>query len=211
VNTLDYIVKKYKLDLKQKLPIEIPNFGRDGLAGLFAELGFKKGVEIGTERGIYAEIISRANPKATLYCVDPWAAYEGYRDITKVSEAEAIYAEAKKRLSAYPNCQIIRNFSAKALPKFKDASLDFVYIDGNHEYPFITQDLIEWSKKVRVGGIIAGHDYVTSNQPVPRNQVYHAVNGFMAAYNINPWFVLGRKAEVPGEIRDKPRSFMWIK
>jgi hypothetical protein len=36
-----------------------------------------------------------------------------------------------------------------ALNDFEDDSLDFVYIDGNHEFPYVAEDLFHWSKKVR--------------------------------------------------------------
>jgi predicted O-methyltransferase YrrM len=210
MNTLKYIAEKYKLNLKDHPPIQIPNVGRNNLADLFCELGFKTGVEIGTERGLYAEVLCKANPKAKLFCIDPWKIYPEYRDIVKQNKMDEIYNEAKSRLSAF-NCKLIKKFSLDALKDFADESLDFTYIDGNHEYPYITRDIIEWSKKVRPGGIVVGHDYTTSNQLVSRNQVFWAVNGYMNAYNIRSWFILGTKAEVPGEIRDKPRSWMWIK
>lgn len=42
MNTLVYIAQKYGIDLQQKhLPIEIPTIGRDHLAELFCELGYK--------------------------------------------------------------------------------------------------------------------------------------------------------------------------
>jgi len=210
MNTLNYIVSKYNLNLREKPPIQIRNVGRNNLADLFRELGFTTGAEIGTERGLYAETLCKANPKVKLFCIDPWTTYPGYRDILDQNYMKETYNEARDRLSAF-NCKFIKAFSVDAVKKFADGSLDFVYIDGNHEYPYITQDMIEWSKKVRPGGIMAGHDYVTSNKSKPRNQVFWAVNGYMAAYNVRPWFVLGSKDVVPGEIRDKPRSWMLVK
>jgi predicted O-methyltransferase YrrM len=49
-----------------------------------------------------------------------------------------------------------------AISDFEDSSLDFVYIDANHTYEAATEDIREWSKKVRPGGIVAGHDYVNT-------------------------------------------------
>ena len=46
-----------------------------------------------------------------------------------------------------------------AVKDFADRSLDFVYIDANHEPQFVEEDIREWSKKVKVGGIVSGHDY----------------------------------------------------
>ena len=40
-----------------------------------------------------------------------------------------------------------------------DESLDFVFIDADHKYVSVCEDIREWSKKVRIGGIVSGHDY----------------------------------------------------
>ena len=37
--------------------------------------------------------------------------------------------------------------------------LDFVYIDANHNYECVKEDIEHWYPKVKVGGIIAGHDF----------------------------------------------------
>ena len=42
---------------------------------------------------------------------------------------------------------------------FEDNSIDFIYIDGNHQYDFVKKDLEDYVPKVKVGGVIAGHDY----------------------------------------------------
>lgn len=47
----------------------------------------------------------------------------------------------------------------EAVKDFPNNFFDFVHIDGDHSYDAVMNDLIEWSKRVRVGGIISGHDY----------------------------------------------------
>lgn len=42
---------------------------------------------------------------------------------------------------------------------FADESVDFVFIDGCHEVESVRRDIADWYPKVKVGGIIAGHDY----------------------------------------------------
>jgi predicted O-methyltransferase YrrM len=48
----------------------------------------------------------------------------------------------------------------RAADDFLDNSLDFVYIDAGHRFDDVVQDIIKWTKKVRKGGIISGHDYM---------------------------------------------------
>ena len=212
MNTLEYILKKFNITLGRRrtpMPIEIPNYGRDNLASLFYELGFKTGVEIGVESGTYSETLLKNNPGLRLFSIDPWKAYSDFRDYTKQDKLDDLYQEAKRRLKPY-NCEIIRKFSLKAVKDFADNSLDFVYIDGNHSFLNITSDIVEWSKKIRVGGIISGHDYAKHRRHM-NIHVKQVVIAYTDAYSIKPWFVLGSYEEIPGQIRDNSRSWMWVK
>ena len=209
MNTLDYIVKKYKFDLTAKSPIEIPNVGRSDLALWLQELNFKTGVEVGVAAGEYGEILCQTNPQMKLYGIDPWKPYKGYSDYTKISTFTSLYQQAVDRLALYPNYIFLKEFSAEALKKFDDESLDFVYIDANHQEPFISEDIAGWSRKVRPGGIVAGHDYIT--RKLPHFDVKDAVLKYVNQYQIRPWFILGSGAKIAGTIRESSRSWMWIK
>ena len=57
------------------------------------------------------------------------------------------------------NVKFINDYSSKASEKIEDGSLDLVFIDANHEYDCIKEDIALWTPKVRKGGIISGHDY----------------------------------------------------
>lgn len=210
MNTIDYILDTYDIayDDTTKMPIEIPNVGRDNLSGLFHELGFSVGAEIGVEQGIFSESLCRDNPGLTLYSIDPWEAYPGYRLNISQQQVSQYYEEAKKRLTPY-HCILIKKFSLDAMKDFPDRSLDFVYIDGNHNFQHCANDIIEWSQKIKFGGIIAGHDYVRHKRPTGMH-VVEVVNAYTDAYDIKPWFVLGTKAKREGHIRDDVRSFMWV-
>ena len=50
--------------------------------------------------------------------------------------------------------------SVRAAGLFEDASLDCVFIDGNHAAEAVEEDINTWRPKVRPGGILAGDDYV---------------------------------------------------
>jgi hypothetical protein len=210
-DTYKYILKKYKLRPGRKYFIEIPNMGRNNLAELFAELGFTKGVELGVERGRYSEILCKANPKLHLYSIDPWSnkGYEPTIHGTPLRQEyyDLIYKKAKKRLAPY-NCTIVRKPSKDALNDFKDNSLDFIYIDANHDFPHFTFDLHNWQKKIRMGGIVSGHDYAYFNYK-KFNHVKKILEAYTICYRIFPYFVVGSNYE--SGIRDKFRSWFWVK
>lgn len=210
-NTLNYILRKFSLEVSARSPIEIPDFGRIGLAHLFGELGFMSGVEIGVEQAHYSETLCYANPNATVWGVDPWMAYKDYREHITQAKLDSFHQEALKRMAGYYNWRPLRETSMQAVKRFPPNSIDWVYIDGNHEFPYVSDDIYEWSRRVKPGGIISGHDY-RLNKPDPfRNHTVQVVKAFTDAYRIAPWFVLGAKAVVSGQVRDKPRSWMWVK
>lgn len=193
----------------ERLPIEIPNVGRDQLAELFCEMGFRTIVEVGVEAGLYTEVLCKANPEAKVYAIDSWTAYKGYREYITQSKIDSFYTQAQERLAPF-NCELIKAYSMDAVKQFKDGSIDAVFIDGNHQFEFVSQDVGFWSRKVRKGGIVSGHDYIKRSVPTATH-VVQALNAWTDAHGINPWFVLGRREKRPGEIRDKSRSWMFVK
>jgi len=52
----------------------------------------------------------------------------------------------------------ITKSSAFASQLFEDNFFDYVYIDANHSYPSVYEDINLWYQKVKEGGILAGHD-----------------------------------------------------
>ena len=211
MNTLEYILSKYNLPSGQKF-IEISGTNRETFASLLSELGLNVGAEIGVECGIYSEIICKANPNIDLYSIDAWTAYKGYRDHVSQDKLDGFMEITKKRLAPY-RATVIKGFSMDVVKKFKDDSLDFVYIDGNHEYQQTVNDIAEWHKKVRVGGIVAGHDYIRRVDNGYLMHVPMAVNGYVDAYNIAPLFILGKKEDPkpPAGVRDNARSWFYVK
>lgn len=210
MNTVEYILDKFNLDPTQRMPLEIRDFDREAMAGLFAELRFSRGVEVGVRDGGYSLTLMENIPGLVLYGVDPYEPHEGYRDHTRKSTFEGFEKEAHDKLDRADGYNFIRKYSSEALELFDDNSLDFVYIDGDHSFYEATHDIEKWSKKVRPGGIVSGDDYFKHKGPA-RIHVHQVVNGYTDAWHINPWFVVGSKEIVPGEKRDHGRSFFWIK
>ena len=156
-------------------------YGRSLLPGLFYELGYTKGAEIGVRFGNFSIKLCEANPDLHLYCIDPWHAYNNKYTQRR---QDRIYDQAVKNLRPY-NVEIIKRKSIDALELFKDESLDFVFIDGDHHYDFVAPDIIYWSKKVRKNGIVACHDYYAFGWA----GVMQAVNSYTFCHDIRPWYV----------------------
>ena len=46
---------------------------------------------------------------------------------------------------------------------FIPEGVDFVYIDGLHDYESVKEDIHDWFPKLHSGGILCGHDYNETN------------------------------------------------
>lgn len=194
-----YIISKYDVDVNQRVPIPL-NITRYDLPSLYAELGYGVGAEIGVEKGAYSEIICKAGFR--LYAIDAWTTYPGYREHVSQQKLDRFYEETRERLLPY-DCQLIRGFSMDVLKLFQDEQLDFVYIDAAHDFQSVTNDIAEWTKKVRVGGIISGHDYSRNKKKDYLCQVKDAVQGWSYANRITPWFITRGDRRSP--------SWFWVK
>jgi predicted O-methyltransferase YrrM len=67
--------------------------------------------------------------------------------------------------------------SSVAAESFEDNSIDIIFIDANHSYEGVKKDLQSWFSKVKIKGIIAGHDFWAE-------QVKSAVLDFMATKSV---------------------------
>ena len=182
---------KFKIISKGPLPYSGRLGSRSLLPGLFADLGYIKGAEIGIAEGHYAKSLCQANPELELLCVDPWDRCPGISRF----RAPIYYAAAKERLASY-NAILVRKPSLEVAQDIPDGSLDFVYIDARHEFDYVMMDIINWVPKVRPGGIVAGHDL---------NYIHHrdlvlAVETYIQAHNISTWYAL----------HDKEPSWLWV-
>jgi hypothetical protein len=196
-STINYLLEKFKPE-EGGNPLEIHNVNRTIMTQTLAELGFNEGAEIGVAEGYHAEVMGKNIPGLKLHCVDIWEMYPGYEEYPEI---ESIYYEAVKRLQPY-NMPFYREFSTKALRHFPDNSLDFVYIDGGHDFLNVSMDICGWSKKVRPGGIVSGHDYKRSRKNVVH--VKDVVPAYMYAHSISPWFVLTNDVRDQRFGRDNP-------
>lgn len=177
-------------------------FDRDALAAFFGRRGFQRGAEVGVCTGLYSEVLCKQIPTLTsLLCVDPWAAFNGNRPNgwgRDQAQHDENYAETVARLSAYPQAQIVRRPSLEAAQDVPLGSLDFVYIDGNHRFDFVMQDLIVWGARVRSGGIVAGDDYYLFRGY--ERGVILAVDAYVEAHGIPEKFLTCNRS----------RSFCWV-
>lgn len=202
LNTLDYIIDKYKVDITQPMPVELP-IDRGGLAYLFNDLGYKKGVEIGVEGGFYAIVLNRAIPGLSYTGIDPYESYPGLIYHRNPEKWKMLYDMAIENLKPYKGARVLKEFSENAAKRYKQ-EFDFVYIDGNHDYSYVVADILAWYPKIKPGGILAGHDYKNSERWHPirvKDAVLHCADLF----KVKTWFLTMERTE-----GKQAQSWLWV-
>lgn len=140
---------------------------QEAIGNILNESGAKVGVEIGVFKGEFSkELLDRWN--GTLYMVDPWRELtdEEYLDSSNHKNHSTAYHETMESIKGFEQRAImIRSLSSQAADLFEDNSLDFVYIDGNHSYASVKEDLELWWPKLKTGGLMSGHDFLIVDWP----------------------------------------------
>lgn len=159
------------------------------------------GAEIGVAEGDYsALILEHAQPRA-LHLIDPWshlesdllggaelldavsgqaARGEAFGAVPQNAGGDRTYAGVVERFGNDPRVHLHRQYSYKAAASFEDASLDFVYLDGDHRYEFVLRDLIDFAAKLKPGGLLFGHDFFENGFSREENYgVIEAVGAFL--------------------------------
>lgn len=191
-------------------PVRIENVSRDELPGFFVEMGFKRGAEVGVYKAEYLKKFCDAG--LLMYGIDPWRAFYGQGRTQQVQERQDyLYGHAQRTLADHldKNCTLIRKDSMDGVKSFMDEALDFVYIDGDHDFPHVAEDIFAWAKKVKKGGIVAGHDYFSTN-PKANNvicQVQPVIDAYVKAMKIPNLWIYGDDSRHA----DKALSWMFIK
>lgn len=153
-------------------------------------------VEIGIAEGkssafLGVEIIN-SGKKIKLDCIDCW---------DMKTNPNINYTETTRNnltpLFDKMDLRIIQNYSKIESKKYLENSLDFVFIDGDHSYSGVTNDIINWLPKLKPNGVIGGHDYNPIEYP---DNVIKAVDDFFGKEIVNvsknSWYVFVKDVNV---------------
>jgi hypothetical protein len=131
------------------------------LAQLIKKRGYKTGIEIGTAYAGNALHLLQNTELDSLVCVDPYLFYPAMPGFTCQEEYDTLYQFAVNRLECFKNVIFLRMDSQnfiKDLAGF-DTKYDFVFIDGSHDYEDVKWECENYSKIIKPGGVLSGHDY----------------------------------------------------
>lgn len=129
------------------------------------------GAEIGCGLCYHAKSILQTLNCSALYLVDPYTLY-----VDDNRKVETMYLdgvkEMKKLTQKNKNAVFIQKTSLEAVDKM--GQLDFCYIDANHTFKHVVEDIICYYPKVKNGGIIGGHYFDAEHKEVCEAVLYFA-------------------------------------
>ena len=146
------------------------------------------GVEIGVAGGEHALSLLQSLDIKKIYLIDPYEHYPEYYEgklhfgVDQL-ELELMEKLAKELLSEYSDKIVwIKEKSSLAINLIKE-KVDFVYIDGNHQYEYILEDIDNYYPIVKPLGVLGGHDYYNGFQR-EHDSVVTVVNSFVVKHNL---------------------------
>jgi predicted O-methyltransferase YrrM len=118
-------------------------------------------VEVGVWKGMSASFMAveiiNSGKKIKFDCVDNWEVID---PLIPVEDYEGIWEIFQTNIEPVKHIiNPVRAISWEAAEKYKNKSLDFVFIDASHDYESVKRDIEAWFPKIKKGGVIAGHDY----------------------------------------------------
>ena len=141
---------------------------RDQLGLFMSDSGFTTCAEIGVQCGVFSKTILSTWDTGHINLIDAWQHFnpDDYLDISNLSNDE----QNNNMLTTIKNVSpftgrytILQALSHEACHKFDDKYFDLIYLDANHSYKNVYEDISCWINKVKIGGYISGHDYLDGN------------------------------------------------
>jgi cephalosporin hydroxylase len=153
------------------------------IPGIINKNGYTNVIEVGTAFGGHASTILKATI-ASLICIDSFVIYEG-GFFDNQPDYDALYEFTKNRITG-PRCSLFRGNSKEAFPSILELSngglkFDLVFIDADHSHKAAKEDIEMYSRVIREGGTLSGHDYNPEGFP----GVCRAVDEFVRDNDLN--------------------------
>jgi len=120
-------------------------------------------VEVGSWKGrssvfMAVEIIN-SGKNIKFDCVDTWEGSVEHLEYDEIKEKKLYDIFLNNIESVKHVINPVKMSSLEAVNLYGDKTLDFIFIDASHEYEDVKRDIIAWLPKLKIGGVLAGHDY----------------------------------------------------
>ena len=144
----------------------VSDFGKDRVCG-----------EVGVFRGTFSRRILQANPRE-LVLIDRWRKQSGdYEvDCTNNEDLDAACRVVQEQFGSLPNVRIVKDWSVVAAEAYPPDYFDWVYLDADHTWKGITQDLYVGGRRSNQAAGYAG-----------------MISGFRGTSTSVPWWRRGQR------------------
>ncbi len=143
-------------------------------------------IEIGSYMGESTMLFASSKLFNKIYAIDPLKGNEVFNDTSECS-----WDEVKNQFNIntrfFDNIELIQEYSQYTVSKFKDKSIDFIYIDANHTYESVKNDLQLYLPKLKSNSVIAGHDYCDIKWPGVIEAVNEVLGKPKKVYQDSSW------------------------
>lgn len=143
-------------------------------------------IEIGSYMGESTKLFGCTKLFNKIYSIDPHTGQEKFNEIANITWGEVI-KEYQLNTKLFNNIEHIKDFSYNVVDKFEDNSIDFIYVDGAHDYESVKRDLKLYLPKLKNGGIIGGHDYNPKHWPDVCKAVTEVVGNPYKVFRDTSW------------------------
>lgn len=113
--------------------------------------------EIGVDKGAFSEKIIQITKPKELNLIDMWGGKRYHNGLKLEIENKFSDEIGRKQVKIYQGA------SVEKATEFENNYFDWIYIDTDHSYSTTFQELNAYSKKVKTGGLIGGHDFIIGN------------------------------------------------
>ena len=124
------------------------------------------GAEVGVQFGKNARSMLEAFPELQLILVDSYNDNTFQHATHTAQQARDIATVALASFDSRAWWLVMPSVEAAEL--VDDGSLDYAFIDAGHGYKDVRADLEAWTPKIKLGGVLAGHDYSSRFRGVQR-------------------------------------------
>lgn len=141
----------------------------------------------------------RGYPDSSLLCVDTWQGTpnaQRHLDIVAKFDVFSTFKMNVEKAASPVKLHALVSSSTASSPLIADAAFDLVFIDADHSYTAVQEDVAAWRSKVKPGGLLCGHDCEARVTPalqqrLLQNKDVDTINGEGTAFSlIHPGSIL---------------------
>ena len=138
------------------------------------------GIEIGVKQATFSHVLLSGWNNSKLYLVDPWEDQDKLVYDEDVHDHQSDYNIATQKLKEFEGrYEVVRKYSNHAHSNFANHSVDFIYVDGSHEYVDVKKDADEAFKIIKKDGIIIFDDFLWQYKQNLKKSITYAIIEFL--------------------------------